>query len=148
MCCPWLCSHSVWLLLKCSAIGIGFNIAETNCGIAHILGILLMAWYNTYFLATSIICRLFTLNVYAQFYASLRRVQTNYGSKKIPQKTGLASYLVSKSHVLFLASPKKKTLAPGVSAFHKLLESFQKVSRNFPKTCWKAAQKPMKSCFL
>jgi len=28
--------------LKCSAIGIGFNGAETNCGIAHILGILLM----------------------------------------------------------------------------------------------------------
>ena len=31
-----------WLLLKCSAIGIGFNGAETNCGIARILGILLM----------------------------------------------------------------------------------------------------------
>ena len=27
--------------LKCSAIGIGFNGAETNCGIARILGILL-----------------------------------------------------------------------------------------------------------
>ena len=27
---------------KCSAIGIGFNGAETNCGIARILGILLM----------------------------------------------------------------------------------------------------------
>ena len=26
----------------CSAIGIGFNGAETNCGIARILGILLM----------------------------------------------------------------------------------------------------------
>ena len=25
MCCPRLCSHSGWLLLKCSAIGIGFN---------------------------------------------------------------------------------------------------------------------------
>ena len=31
-----------WLLLKCSVIGIGFNGAETNCGIAHILGILLI----------------------------------------------------------------------------------------------------------
>ena len=30
------------ILLKCSAIGIGFNGAETNCGIARILGILLM----------------------------------------------------------------------------------------------------------
>ena len=42
MCCSWLCSHGGWLLLKCSAIGIGFNGAETNCGIARILGILLM----------------------------------------------------------------------------------------------------------
>ena len=25
----------LWLLLKCSAIGIGFNGAETNCGIAR-----------------------------------------------------------------------------------------------------------------
>ena len=40
--CPWLCSHGGWLLLKCSAIGIGFNGAETNCGIARILGILVM----------------------------------------------------------------------------------------------------------
>ena len=39
MCCPWLCSHGGWLLLKCSAIGIGFNGVETNCGIARILGI-------------------------------------------------------------------------------------------------------------
>ena len=36
-----------WLLLKCSAIGIGFNGAETNCRIAHILGILLMNSCNT-----------------------------------------------------------------------------------------------------
>ena len=42
MCCPWLCSHGGWFLLKCSAVGIGFNGAETNCGIARILGILLM----------------------------------------------------------------------------------------------------------
>jgi len=30
------------LHLKCSTIGIGFDGAETNCGIARILGILLM----------------------------------------------------------------------------------------------------------
>ena len=42
-----MCSHCGWLLLKCSAIGIGFNGAETNCGIAHILGILLMNSCNT-----------------------------------------------------------------------------------------------------
>ena len=30
------------VFIKCSAIGIGFNGAETNCGIARILGILLM----------------------------------------------------------------------------------------------------------
>ena len=33
--------------LKCSAIGLGFNGTETNCGIAHILGILLMNSYDT-----------------------------------------------------------------------------------------------------
>ena len=59
MCCPWLCSHCGWLLLKCSAIGIGFNGAETNCGIAHIFGILLArdnfnwtnqsSWWNSRF---------------------------------------------------------------------------------------------------
>ena len=32
---------------ECSAIGIGFNGAETNCRIAHILGILLMNSCNT-----------------------------------------------------------------------------------------------------
>ena len=47
ICCPQLCSHCGWLLLKCSAIGIGFNGAETNCGIAHILGMLLMNSCNT-----------------------------------------------------------------------------------------------------
>ena len=45
--------------------GIGFNGfdgTETNCGIAHILGILLMNSYNTdIFLATTIICSLSTL---------------------------------------------------------------------------------------
>ena len=47
------------LLLKCSTVGIGFNRAETNCGIAHILGILLMNSCNTIiFLATTIICSL------------------------------------------------------------------------------------------
>ena len=41
-----------------------FNGAETNCGIAHNLGILLMNSYNTdiYFLASTIICSLSTLN--------------------------------------------------------------------------------------
>ena len=67
MCCPRLCSHGGWLLLKCSAIGIGFNEAETNCGIARILGILLINSWDTlvYFLATTctIICSLSTLNL-------------------------------------------------------------------------------------
>ena len=36
-----------WLLLKCFAVGIGLNGAETNCGITHILGILLMNSYKT-----------------------------------------------------------------------------------------------------
>ena len=35
------------ILLKCSAVGMRFNGPETNCGIAHILGILLMNSYNT-----------------------------------------------------------------------------------------------------
>ena len=47
MCCPRLCSHGRWLLLKCSAIGIGFNGAEANSGIARILGILLMNSWDT-----------------------------------------------------------------------------------------------------
>ena len=47
MCCPRLCSHGGWLLLTCSAVGIGFNGAETNCGIARILGILLMNSWDT-----------------------------------------------------------------------------------------------------
>ena len=38
--------YSGWLLLKCSTIGVGFNGAETNCGIAHILGIVLMNSYD------------------------------------------------------------------------------------------------------
>ena len=45
--CPRLYSYVGWLLLKCSAIGIGFNGAETNCGIARILGILLMNSWKT-----------------------------------------------------------------------------------------------------
>ena len=40
-------ANCAWLLLKCAAVGIGFHGAETNCGIAHILGILLMNSYNT-----------------------------------------------------------------------------------------------------
>ena len=43
-----LCSHGGWLFLKCSAVGIGFNGAETNCGIARILGILLMNSWDTF----------------------------------------------------------------------------------------------------
>ena len=68
VCCPWLCSHCGWLLLKCSAIGIGFNGAETNCGIAHILGI--QYWWTVttrrynYFTATTIICSRSTLNCF------------------------------------------------------------------------------------
>ena len=65
MCYPRLCSHGGWLLLKYSAIGIGFNGAETNCGIVRILGILLMNSWDTeiYFLATTIICSLSFLNL-------------------------------------------------------------------------------------
>ena len=37
-----LCLLSGWLHLHCSSIGTGFNGAETNCRIAHNLGILLM----------------------------------------------------------------------------------------------------------
>ena len=37
-----LCSLSGWLHLSCSSIGTGFDGAETNCRIAHNLGILLM----------------------------------------------------------------------------------------------------------
>ena len=56
---------SGWLLLKCSAIGIGFNGAETNCRIAHILGILLMNSCNTdRFLATTVDYGLSTLNTW------------------------------------------------------------------------------------
>ena len=63
MCCSQLCSHCGWLLLKCSTIGIGFNGAETNCRIAHILGILLMNSCNTdRFLATTVVYGLSTLN--------------------------------------------------------------------------------------
>ena len=44
-----MCSHCGWLLLKCSAVGIGFTGAKPNnyCGFAHILGILLMNSCNT-----------------------------------------------------------------------------------------------------
>ena len=65
MCCSQLCSHCGWLLLKCSAIGIGFNGAETNCRIAHILGILLMNSCDTdRFLATTVVYGLSSLNIY------------------------------------------------------------------------------------
>ena len=51
--------------LRCVSFetNLGFNGAETNCGIADILGILLMNSCNTViFLATTIICSLCTLN--------------------------------------------------------------------------------------
>ena len=51
--------------LFCATLLIGFNGAETNYGIAHILGILLMNSYNICIvisLATTIICSLSTLN--------------------------------------------------------------------------------------
>ena len=38
-------TYSGWLLLKWSTVGIGFDGAETNCRIAHVLGILLMISY-------------------------------------------------------------------------------------------------------
>ena len=47
-----LCSHSGWLILKWSAIGLEFiSGAETNCGIAHVLGILMKInrWFDFYF---------------------------------------------------------------------------------------------------
>ena len=60
------------ILLKCSAVGMRFNGPETNCGIAHILGILLMNSYNTdIFLATTIICSLSTLN-YNNTYKNIK----------------------------------------------------------------------------
>ena len=70
MCCSQLCSHCGWLLLKCSAIGIGFNGAETNCRIAHILGILLMNSCNTdRFLATTVVSGLSRLKyIYIDIY--------------------------------------------------------------------------------
>ena len=40
-----LTANNGWLLLKWSTIGIGFNGAETNCRIAHVLGIPLMISY-------------------------------------------------------------------------------------------------------
>ena len=48
--------HRGWLLLKCSAIGIGFNGAETNCRNARILGILLMNGYNNLDIYRSYYC--------------------------------------------------------------------------------------------
>ena len=79
MCCPSLCSHCGWLLLKCFAIGIGFNGAETNCRIAHILGILLMNSCNTdNFLATTIICSLSALNNFTITAEILARSLANF----------------------------------------------------------------------
>ena len=89
MCCPQLCSHCGWLLLKCSAIGIGFNGAETNCRIAHILGILLMNSCNTdRFLATTIICSLSTLN---SLFVWLFAFSVKTGTRRIIRPDELSS---------------------------------------------------------
>ena len=53
------CAHIVgWLLLKWSTIGLGFDGAETNCRIAHILGTLLMIsyWFHFYFSDIIVVC--------------------------------------------------------------------------------------------
>ena len=42
--------------------GIGFNGANTNCGIAHMLGILLMNSYDFSIFRVTTICHLFSLN--------------------------------------------------------------------------------------
>ena len=47
VCCPRLCSRGGWLLLECSAIGIGFNGAETSCRVARVFGVLLMNSWST-----------------------------------------------------------------------------------------------------
>ena len=63
------------ILLKCSAVGMSFNGPQTNCGIAHILGILLMNSYNTdIFLATTVICSLSTLN-YNNTYKNIKSMK-------------------------------------------------------------------------
>ena len=41
-----MCSHCGWRLLKRSTIGVGFNGAEMNYGITHLLCILLMNSYD------------------------------------------------------------------------------------------------------
>ena len=58
-----VCSHSGWLLLKWSAVCQGLNHSETNCRIAHVLGILLMIsyWFAFYF---SDIIVVFTVSIY------------------------------------------------------------------------------------
>ena len=106
--------HGGWLLLKCSAIGIGFNGAETNCGIARILGILLMnSWdKQIYFLATTIICSLSTLNLHTcniVFYTSPRlynhsllklSVVSSFYSGKQPLVNQKAFTTLTTTHIL------------------------------------------------
>ena len=64
-----MCSRCRWLLLKCSKIGIGFNERKTNCGIAHILGILLMmkSLYDLCIFRATTICCLSPLNCLRYF---------------------------------------------------------------------------------
>ena len=81
-----LCSHCGWLLLKCSAVRIGFNGAETNCGIAHTLGILLMNSYNT---------DIFFSNYYNLQSVHFEYKRKNRGTKaehENPQKTSRWKY--------------------------------------------------------
>ena len=65
--------------------------------------------------------------------------------------------LVSRARVfpnphLALGRPAKeadtKAFVSWGKAYHKLLEIFQKVSRNFSKSCSKVAKKTIKSCSL
>ena len=63
-----ICVDAVKMRLLWLSIIIGFNGAETNCRIAHILGILLMNSCNTdRFLATTVVCGLSTLICFVLF---------------------------------------------------------------------------------
>ena len=61
-----LCSFSGWLHLNCSSIGTGFNGAETNCRIAHNLGIVLMNsnCFAIFFFFSSILVISVQLSIY------------------------------------------------------------------------------------
>ena len=59
-----------WLPLKCSTIGVELNGAETNCGIAHILGILPMNSYDIQIILATTICFLSKKNSLTTIKAS------------------------------------------------------------------------------